>query len=153
MIHIKPLSYQTDLNNLKKRCLLLWILILSLVLTACKEVPGSAQIQRAVMVLDPSGTTPTSTYTWQEPFYCLVTVENARKDTVVKASWVAKETNRAEPDFVIKIVEKNVLDSQVIFELVNEGHFWPLGIYQVYLFLDGKLDRILEFEVVHSDVS
>ena len=129
------------------------ILLFSLVLTsACGGKSSSANIADAGLYFDPSGLQPTTTYEWRDVFYCVIHVSGATPETVVKASWVAVDTDRAAPNSVLKIEEKTAGVSPVIFKLENIGHIWPVGSYEVYIYLDGDLDRVLEFNVKEADL-
>jgi len=51
---------------------------------------------------------------------------------------------------VIKIEEIVPTSSTVVFELQNEGNFWPTGQYKLYLYLDGKEMQVIDFDVYHD---
>ncbi len=118
--------------------------------SACGSPANPTSISSAGLYIDPEGSQPTDKYDTLSVFYCLVTLDGLQSDKVVQASWVAADTDRAEPDFVIKIEEIRPSITTILFQLQNEGHFWPAGTYALYLYLDGKLDRVIEFEVIHD---
>jgi len=93
---------------------------------------------------------PADKYEARDIFYLIVTVDQALSDAVLRASWVAVDTNRLAPNSVISIDEITPTASPVIFELENAGNFWPTGQYKVYLFVDGKESTAIDFEVYHD---
>jgi len=127
------------------------ILILAILAASCSAGKKQPQIANAGLYKDPEGRELTTSFSWRIPFYCIVSLVDAPADTVVQASWIAMDTNRLAPETVIKIEEKSAQEGRVVFELVNEGNFWPIGDYQINLYLNGKLAQELEFEVYHTD--
>jgi len=103
--------------------------------------------------VDSEGTHPTDKYDTLSVFYCLVTLDGLRSDTEIQASWIAVDTDRAEPDYVAKIEEIVPTNSIVLFQLKNEGYFWPTCTYKLYIYLGERLDREIEFEVIHDNFS
>ena len=133
-----------------KKLAIIILIPLLLLINACGSVVNSTMISSAGLYLDPEGLQPTEKFDARAIFYCKVTLEGSGPDTTLQASWVAVETNRAEPNTVIKIEEIKPSDSTVLFKLQNESHFWPTGVYELYLYLDGNLDRVIQFEVAHD---
>lgn len=122
------------------------ILFLIVAILACDFSASTANISDAKMTKDYDGTLPTSVYSQDEVFYCVVQLSNAPDDTTVKASWIAVEVEGAEPDFLIDEVELTSGSAPLHFELSNDN-LWPVGKYKVELYLNGELDSSLEFEV------
>ena len=133
-----------------KKLVLIFLIPLMLLINACGSVGNSTIISSAGLYLDPEGMQPTEKFDARAIFYCKVTLEGSGPDTTLQASWVAVETNRAEPNTVVKIEEIKPSDSTVVFKLQNESNFWPTGIYELYLYVDGNLDRVIQFEVAHD---
>lgn len=129
----------------------LLILALAILATSCGGSGNTPQIEQAELYLDPEGTQAATSFSWTAPFYLIVKVADSQEDTVIQASWIAMDTNNLNPETVLKIEEKNPQGDQVFFYLRNEGHFWPIGDYQVNLYIDGKLAQELEFEVYHTE--
>jgi len=136
----------------KGNCVLNLGLFLILLVSACSGKSSTARVENAGLFKDPAGNQSAEAYGWLDIFYCVVSVADPSPGTTVKASWVAVDTDRTSPNTVIKIEEKAVDSSPVIFELKNEGNFWPTGTYQVYLYLDGNFDRVIDFRVVPGDI-
>ena len=88
----------------------------------------------------------TSVFSPQDTFYVLVDLANAPDDTTVKAAWTAVEAEGVEPNFFIDEAEITSGSNTLTFNLSNDSP-WPTGKYKVDLYLNGELDRTLEFEV------
>lgn len=80
------------------------------------------------------------------PFHLLVVVANAPEGTKVKAGWFSIEPGN----------EKGALIDENEITLTNETDVdfnlslprpWPVGKYKVDLYLNGKLDRSIPFDV------
>lgn len=132
------------------KLVLLAAVILLFTCSACGSIATPTSITSAGLFLDPEGSQPTDKYDTLSVFYCLVSLDGLQSDTVLQVSWVAVDTDRTEPNFVIKIEEIRPSITTVLFQLQNEGNFWPVGTYKLYLYLDGKLDQEIEFEVIHN---
>jgi hypothetical protein len=117
-----------------------------LVILACSFSASTANIEDAYMARDYDGEEPTTTFAQEEVFYCIVELGNAPDDTMVKASWTAVNVEGAEPDTFIDETELTTGSGSLRFELSNDN-LWPRGQYKVDLYLNGELDRTLEFEV------
>jgi hypothetical protein len=130
---------------------LLLILTLAILATSCGGGATKPGIEQAGLYLDPEGMEATTSYSWIVPFYLIVKTTNAQENTVIQASWIAMDTNRLEPETVLKIEEKTPDGDQVFFYLTNDGQFWPIGDYQVNLYINGKLAEELKFEVYHTE--
>jgi hypothetical protein len=123
------------------------ILIVILVTLACGGSVSTANISSAKMFADSEGTQETTVYAQDQPFYCIVELANAPDDTTLKAVWTAVEAEGTEPNLMIDEAEITAGNENVFtFDLTNNG-LWPIGKYKVDLYLNGELDRTLEFEV------
>lgn len=120
--------------------------VVILAIIACDFSASSANIADAQMARDPDGAQPTTVFVPEETFYCVVELANAPEDTTVKASWVAVEAEGADPNLLIDESELTSGSGSLYFELSNTN-LWPVGKYKVDLYLNGELDRTLEFEV------
>ena len=121
--------------------------ILTLMLLAIMACSFStANIKEAIMARDYDGTDATTTFAQDEVFYCVVILANAPDDTTVKASWTAIQAEGADPNTFIDETELTTGSNSLHFDLSNTN-LWPVGTYKVDLYLNGELDRTLEFEV------
>lgn len=122
--------------------------ILALVLSslACEFNASTANIPDAYMARDNQGAEPTTVFAQNEIFYCIVQLANAPDDTTVKVVWYAVNAQDTEPNLLIDQVEITSSDGIIPFNLTNNG-LWPLGTYKVEIYLNGTLDRTLNFEV------
>lgn len=107
---------------------------------------STANIKEATMARDYDGNDPTTTFAQDEVFYCVAQLANAPDDTTVKASWTAVSAEGVDPDTFIDETELTTGSNSLHFELSNTS-LWPVGKYKVDLYLNGELDRTLEFDV------
>jgi hypothetical protein len=98
-----------------------------LLLSACSREVDPDWVEEVGLYSDPAGNQPTDAYGWLDPFYLVMELGEAPGDTVVQISWIALDTNRLEPETVIKIEEQVASSRLLLFELTNEGNFWPVG--------------------------
>ena len=115
-------------------------------LLACGGSFSTANIQRAWLSSDSSGSPETTEFSQGETFYCLLELANAPADTTLKAVWTAISAEGTDPNFLIDESELTTGDGTVTFNLTND-QLWPVGTYKVDLYLNGELDRALTFEV------
>ena len=119
---------------------------------ACSSKVDPNWISRAGLYTDPAGTRPTDSYDWRDIFYLVIELNDAPQDTIVQASWIAVDTNRLRPEAVLKIEEQPAQSSRIVFKLENAGNFWPVGVYQVNIYLDDTLIQEISFEVHDTDI-
>ena len=116
-----------------------------LTLLACGFNLSTANIADAKLVTTEGGSEATSTFNQDDTFYATVELANAPDDTAVKASWIAVEADGVDPGFMIG--EKELSGgSSLNFSLSND-QLWPVGEYKVDIYLNGELDRSLNFTV------
>jgi len=120
---------------------------LVLATVACNFSSSTANIRDAYMARDEAGTDRTTVFAQQDVFYCIVEVANAPEDTTVKAVWTAVNVENTEPNTLIDEYELTTTDAILPFNLVNSQGRWPPGTYKVEIYLNGTLDRTLDFEV------
>lgn len=131
----------------RKFQILIVFMVIILATLACGGSISTANIASAKMFADSEGTQETTVYAQDQPFYCIVELANAPDDTTLKAVWTAVEAEETEPNLMIDDAEiTSGGESVFTFDLTNNG-LWPLGKYKVDLYLNGELDRTLEFEV------
>jgi len=126
------------------------ILIVLLAGLACNfpaaTPPATPRLTEAWMAQDYNGEQPTSIFGQQDTFYCIARLENSGAESAVRAVWTAISGEGVEPNTPIDQVELATRSGALHFELSNAGP-WPVGVYQVELYLNGELDRTLEFIV------
>jgi len=122
------------------------VLAVFLVTLACGFSASTANISDAYMALDDQGASKTTVFAQEEIFYCIVQLANAPDDTTVKVVWYAVNAQDTEPNLLIDQVETTGGDGIIPFNLTNNG-LWPLGTYKAEIYLNGTLERTLEFEV------
>lgn len=126
--------------------IILILAMLMLAILACEASASTANIKDAMMARDAEGTQLTTVFTPEETFYCLVDLANAPDDTTLKAIWTAVQTDGSEPDTFIYESEITRGSGSIYFEL-SSSIPWPKGTYKVDIYLNGELDRTIEFEV------
>lgn len=126
------------------------VIVLSVMILAALACGGSfstANIARAWLSADESGTPETTRFSQDQPtFYCIVELANAPDDTTVRAVWTAVSAEGTEANFLLDETELTSGDGTLTFDLTND-QLWPVGSYSVDLYLNEKLDRTLTFEV------
>lgn len=125
-----------------------WLVLLTVILStlACEFSASTAKITDAVMTLDEAGEIPTNVYSQSDPFYCIVTLENAPDDTNVKAIWTAVEVEGEAANTLIQEKELTTGLQTLTFSLTNDG-LWPVGKYKVDIQLNGTTVETVEFQV------
>ena len=130
---------------MKKSSLWFSIVLLVLATLACNFSLSSASVAEAKLARDPDGNQVTTVFNQDDPFYFLVELANAPDDTTAKAVWTVVEADGTGPDFLLG--EKELTGSGPLeFSLTNED-LWPTGNYKVDLYLNGELERTVEFQV------
>jgi hypothetical protein len=119
----------------------LWLAML-----ACSFSASTANVSSATLARDPDGAEPTTVFGQEDIFYLIVELANAPDDTLTKATWTAVEAEGTDPDFLIDESELEHGSGKLTFNLENDN-LWPAGRYKVDLYLNGELERTLEFEV------
>ena len=135
------------------------LLAVLVALVACSVSLSTANISKAVLAKDVEGDKfdpidPTSTFPTDQPvIHLVVTLKNAPSDTKVKAVWTAVDVGDAAPS------NTEIDESEFTTDGSGNVHFtlslpssgiWPLGKYKVDVYLDGKLDKTLEYAVAAS---
>jgi len=135
----------------RKNIQLLLLSLIFLAVSSCSSNVDPGWIKQAGLYVDKSGTQPTDSYNWRDTFYLIVDLNDAPSDTIVQASWIAVDTNRLQSDTVVKIDPKEARN-RLVFEIDNGGNFWPVGQYQVNLYLNKTLIMEIPFEVHDTDI-
>ena len=135
------------------------LLVVSVALVACSASFTTANISKAVLAKDVSGdgfepVDVTSTFPIDQPIiHLVVSLKNVPPDTTVKAVWTAVDVGDAAPANTIVDQSELTMDGSgnLDFTLSRPSSgVWPVGRYKVDIYLDGKLDRTLEYEVAQS---
>ncbi|WP_298008136.1 MULTISPECIES: hypothetical protein [Anaerolinea] len=126
--------------------ILIAALVLMLVTLACEFSASTAKIQEVWMSTDDAGEQRTTVYAPDAVFYAQVDLRNAPDDTQLKAVWTAVDVEGADPNTVLAETEFTSGSGQVTFNLTND-QLWPPGTYRVEIYLNGKLDKSVDFSV------
>ena len=121
---------------------------LMLALSACSFSASTANISNAKMATDQNGKHPTKVFSPDQTFWCVADLNNASKDTKVKAEWTAVKVQGTKPNTKIDETSTKSGSGQLQFNLTNKGP-WPTGKYEVELYLNDakKPTKTLTFEV------
>jgi hypothetical protein len=92
-------------------------------------------------------------YTTDVPIFCVVKL-NLSQPTEVKLNFVAVKVKGVKPETVVIATAYKTKDEQnrVNFKGKPEK-IWITGTYRVDIFLDGKLARTQDFEIVKTPIS
>ena len=124
------------------------IIAMPIILIGCEFSASTANIATAVMATDEEGSNVTAEFAPEDAFYALLDLANAPDGTEVKAVWTAVDVGTAaEPNLMLDEAALETGTGQVVFDMANDG-LWPAGQYKVDLYLDGELDRTLNFSVI-----
>lgn len=132
--------------NPNRKPLMLVVSVMVLAILACGGSISTANIKSAVLSADSSGSPETTVFAQDEVFYCVVELANAPDSTTLKAIWYAVDVEGTDPNLLIDQSELTLGDGTATFNLAND-QLWPTGTYKVELYLNGELDRTLEFQV------
>jgi hypothetical protein len=135
------------------------LLTLAVVVAGCSASFSTANISNAVLAEDIAGDNydpvdPTTTFpTDQALIHLVVTLKNAPSDTTVGVVWTAVDVGDAAPaNTLIDQTEITVDGSgNLDFTLSQpDSGVWPVGTYKADIYLNGKLDRTLDYMVAES---
>ncbi|MFC2026347.1 hypothetical protein ACFLUC_04045 [Chloroflexota bacterium] len=105
-----------------------------------------AVIENAWLTSNEDGSNPTTVFEQNDTFYYVVILTNAPEDTYLKAVWTAVDVDGLEPNTYIEETDITHGSDTITFNLTSNDA-WAPGIYKVELYLNGELDRSIEFEV------
>ena len=98
------------------------------------------------MAKDFEGKQPVQIFTPDEIIFGIVELVDSPMETNIRAVWIASDTDAIESNFQIYEAEIVTSSGIVHFELSNDLP-WPKGTYRLDIYLNGELERILEFDV------
>lgn len=127
--------------------ILIIVFVIMFSMLACEVSASTAKITDAYMTPNEDGTGNFTEFSANQTFYCVVKVANAPDDTTLKAVWIAVEAEGVDPNFIISEFELTTeSENEFTFTLQND-QLWPSGSYKVEIFMNGTLEKTLEFEV------
>jgi len=131
-----------------KRNLMIFVGVIILIFAsvACEFSASTANIGDAWLSDSEDGNNRVTTFSQDAVFYAFADLKNAPEDTTLKAVWIAVDAEGVDPNFVINETEFTSGSNVVTFNLSN-NNLWPVGKYRVEIYLNGKLDKTLDFEV------
>lgn len=132
--------------KINKLPILLAILALAVSVLACGGSVSSANIGDAWLSTDAEGSNRTTVFSQNDTMNLFIDLKNAPDDTELKVSWIVVSAEGLDPNYVINESNYTSGDGNVHFDLTNDN-LWPVGSYKADVYLNGKLDRSLTFEV------
>lgn len=99
------------------------------------------------MAADVDGLAPTTVFGPSDVFFAIVHLSNAPNDTELNAIWTAVNVEGEAPNTAIDEVAFTSGSAIITFDLANTDQLWPNGSYKVDIYLNGKLERTLTFQV------
>ncbi len=131
-----------------KRNLMIFVGVIILIFAsvACEFSASTANIGDAWLSDSEDGSNRVTTFSQDAVFYAFADLKNAPEDTTLKAVWIAVDAEGVDPNFVINETEFTSGSNIITFNLSN-NNLWPVGKYRVEIYLNGKLDKTLDFEV------
>ncbi len=113
---------------------------------ACGVSASTANVDDAFLARDREGTERVEIFFPDETFYLIVDLANAPDGTEVRAVWTAIDADDVDFDTTIDEATLTTGSGRLTFDLTNDS-LWPAGNYKVDLYLNGALERTLEFSV------
>jgi hypothetical protein len=113
---------------------------------ACGGSFSTANIEDAWLTTDEEGANRTTVFSQSDTFNLFVDLRNAPDDTNLKASWIAVNAEGVDANSVVYESEYTSSDDTIRFFLTND-QLWPVGAYKVDVYLNGSLERSLDFQV------
>ena len=132
------------------------LVLVAVVAAGCNFSFSTANITNATLSKDVSGANfdpvdPTTSFPIDQPVIHLVAkVANAPSETKVKSVWTAIDVGDVAP------ANTQIAEVDVTLDASGTAHFtlsipdsgaWPVGKYEVDVYLNDKLDRTLEYTV------
>lgn len=129
-----------------RKQLLFGFFALALATMACAINLSSAKIKDAWTASNEAGDQRSTTFEQDKTVYVKVELGNAPDDTKVKATFSTVDVEGDEDNKLIDDHELTGGSGTLTFTLSNTK-LWPVGKYKVELYLNGQLERTLEYEV------
>ncbi|MHB1296259.1 MAG: hypothetical protein ACYC4R_14855 [Anaerolineae bacterium] len=125
------------------------ILLLLVVLAACKQVETPPSIVSTTFARDYDGKDATNVFAPDDSVYCLVKMANykvltGRDETEVKAIW--KNAAGEELGQMELFAHYVTMNDTIHFEFKHDEP-WEVGKYTADLYINNTFDRTIEFEV------
>lgn len=107
---------------------------------------STARLDDLRLSKDKDGDEETTVFAPDDVFYVIGELSNAPDDTEVKAEWIAVDAEGQDEDTEIDSVDREFGSGEITFKLTNDQD-WPVGDYEVKIYLNDELEKTLEFEV------
>ena len=90
---------------------------------------------------------PTSVFQSNSVFHAIVSIQNAPKNTAVKATWIAVDVSNVSPNSKIDSTDVTIEGTRNVDFTLSPSGSWPAGTYRVEIYVNGTLDSIARFTV------
>jgi hypothetical protein len=112
----------------------------------------NSSVVDAYLSFDESGQQPSTTFGQGDPVYLYGLLE-APNGANLKTAWIAVNAEGNEPNTLVYQFDEKSYQSGPFYYRLEWPRPWALGQYQAKLYVDGKLDRSLDYEVVETNTS
>lgn len=113
---------------------------------------GASSVVEAYLALDENGQQPVAAFGQGDPIY-LYGVIDAPQGANLKTAWIATEAEGNAHNTLIYQFEDRSYQSGPFWFRLEWPRPWALGKYQARLYVDGKLDRTLDYEIAATNAS
>ena len=120
--------------------------IIILAILACNFPTAEPQIRNAYLAREITGSQPSVVFAQNETIFGIVELVDSPLESTIRAMWIASDVEGIESNFHITESEITTSSGNIHFELSNEL-LWPKGTYQLNLYFNDELERILEFDI------
>lgn len=128
-----------------------WMVVLLMIAAelACSVDVSTTHLKDAVLTSDPEGQTRARSYTPDSTFYVAVHLYDAPDGATVRAVWRITEPDAGQtiqPGTEIGAAEVTRTDGLIVLSLAPTDP-WPLGRYEVDVYLNGRKKDTLRFRL------
>lgn len=120
--------------------------LIILAILACNFPTADPRIQDVFLARDITGNQATTFFEQDEVIFGIVELVDSPIESDIKAVWIASDVEGIDSNLQITESEITTSSGVIHFELSNELP-WPKGTYQLNLYFNGELERILEFDI------
>lgn len=126
-------------------------LALALAALACSFSFSTAEVQNLRIAKDQDGNTTAAQFKPEEDVFLVGDLAKAADDTRIKATWIAVSAEGVDANKVIWEHEERRGNGKFSIKLAREAGSRPMGKYKVDLYLNGELNKSIEFEMLRGE--
>lgn len=128
--------------------LLAFVFALALAALACSFSFNNAEVQNLRVAKDQDGNTTSTQFKPEEDIFLVGDLDKASDDTRIKAAWIAVSAEGLDANKVLWEHEERHGDGKFSIKLPREAGERPAGKYKVDLYINGDVDKSIEFEML-----